>query len=208
MFIKKHPELVIENCGSGGCRMDYAMLSMHQLQSSSDQTDYKKYPAILVGVMAAVLPEQLAVWSYPMKEGDKYEASFNMVNAMLCRIHQSGHLAELSDESFNQVKKGIEIYKKELAPKISQSIPFFPLGMPKLSDKISPVALGLENPDADYYAVWRLAGNDVIQLKLKNIGKAEILYPTDLGIKIEQGSGVVTVSFPKVFTAAIIKVLK
>ncbi|MCL4402828.1 MAG: alpha-galactosidase, partial [Acidobacteria bacterium] len=38
---QRYPDLVIENCGSGGGRMDYAMLSRHQLQSSSDQMDYR-----------------------------------------------------------------------------------------------------------------------------------------------------------------------
>lgn len=36
----KHPDLVIENCGSGGQRMDYGMLKLLSLQSTSDQTDY------------------------------------------------------------------------------------------------------------------------------------------------------------------------
>ncbi|MEI8079573.1 MAG: alpha-galactosidase, partial [bacterium] len=67
---QRFPELVIENCASGGGRMDYAMLSHHQLQSSSDQTDYRKYPSIVAGGLAAVLPEQFAVWSYPMAEDD------------------------------------------------------------------------------------------------------------------------------------------
>lgn len=205
---KKYNNLVIENCGSGGCRMDYAMLSQHQLQSSSDQTDYRKYPAIVVGAMAAVLPEQLAVWSYPMKNGNRYEASFNMVNAMLARIHQSGHLAELPQESFDQVKTGIEVYKTELAPKISQAIPFFPFGMPDISDKFTPVALGLNHVQADYYALWRLEGSNVIQLNLKNKGKAEIIYPKDLGIVLNQGNNVATVSFPERYMAVIIKVNK
>jgi len=205
---KRYPSLVIENCGSGGCRMDYAMLSQHQLQSSSDQTDYRKYPSIVVGCMAAVLPEQLAVWSYPMKDGNKYEASFNMVNAMVGRIHQSGHLAELPAESFQQVKKGIEVYKSELAPKISEVIPFFPLGMPDISDKISPVALGLSHTNADYYAVWRLEGTNVINLKLKNMGSAEIIYPTDLDIQLTNGHGTISLKFPAEYTAVIIKVNK
>lgn len=204
----RHNDLVIENCGSGGCRMDYAMLSMHQIQSSSDQKDYRKYPSIVVGAMAAVLPEQLAVWSYPMKDGDRYEASFNMVNAMMGRIHQSGHLAELPEESFVQVQNGIKIYKEEMARKIPHSIPFFPLGMPSIADRNSPVALGLEHPDAYYYAVWRLAGDGVVRLDLKNKGHTEILYPVDLGIQLVQGEGVITISFPKQYMAVIIKVNK
>jgi alpha-galactosidase len=188
--------------------MDYAMLSRNQIQSSSDQTDYRRYPAILVGTMAAVLPEQLAVWTYPLRTGDKYEASFNMVNSMLCRIHQSGHLAELPQESFEQVKRGIEVYKKELAHIIPEGIPFFPYGMPSLEDHISPVALGLKHDEADFYAVWRLSGKASVQLPLKHDGNAEILYPTDLGIEMETGSGVVSLNFPQPNMGVIIKVSK
>ena len=43
---QRYPALVLENCGSGGGRMDYALLAHHQLQSSSDQEDYRLYPAI------------------------------------------------------------------------------------------------------------------------------------------------------------------
>ena len=40
-----------------------------------------------------VTPEQSAIWSYPMRTGDREETVYNMVNALLNRIHQSGHLA-------------------------------------------------------------------------------------------------------------------
>src|SRR6266496_3364167 len=65
-ILSRYPNLVIENCGSGGGRMDYAILGRLQIQSMTDQEDYLKLPAILVGASAAVLPEQLAVWSYPL----------------------------------------------------------------------------------------------------------------------------------------------
>jgi hypothetical protein len=68
-ILNRYPELVIENCGSGGGRMDYAMLSRLQLQSMTDQENYLKLPGILVGASAAVLPEQLAIWSYPLAQG-------------------------------------------------------------------------------------------------------------------------------------------
>ena len=67
-ILKHYPELVIENCGSGGGRMDYAMLSRLQIQSMTDQENYRKLPAILVGASAAVLPEQLAIWVLPLGE--------------------------------------------------------------------------------------------------------------------------------------------
>ena len=75
--------------------MDYAMLSRLQIQSATDQEEYLKLPAIVTGVSAAVLPEQLACWSYPLESSDADQAGFNMVTAMTCRIHQSGRLDRL-----------------------------------------------------------------------------------------------------------------
>lgn len=34
----RHPDLIIENCSSGGLRMDYAMLSRYSIQSTSIRT--------------------------------------------------------------------------------------------------------------------------------------------------------------------------
>jgi len=55
-ILSRYPDLIIENCGSGGGRMEYAMLSHLQLQSSSDQEDYRLFPAIAVGETAAFFP--------------------------------------------------------------------------------------------------------------------------------------------------------
>lgn len=205
---KRYPDLVLESCASGGCRMDYAILSRKQVQSSSDQSDYRKYPAVLTGVAAAVLPEQMAVWSYPLGAGDAREASFNMVNSMVGRIHLSGELAGLSDESFVQVQKGIQIYKTEIAEIIPYSYPFFPLGMPAIQDDFSPVALGMKTENTDYYAVWRLKGDASITVPMKHNGKVELVYPDDLGIKLEKGNGVFTVKFPEEYMAVMVRVTK
>jgi len=86
IFIR-YPQLVIENCSSGGMRMDYAMLSRHSIQSTSDQEDYVRYASIAAASPAALTPEQSAVWSYPLSEGDDEEVIFNMINALLLRVH-------------------------------------------------------------------------------------------------------------------------
>lgn len=55
-FLKRHPDVVIENCASGGQRMDYAMLSRLSIQSTSDQTHYELYPSISAMAGSAVAP--------------------------------------------------------------------------------------------------------------------------------------------------------
>ena len=92
--------------------MDYALLSRCSIQSTSDQEEYDKYAQISANAATAVAPEQAAVWSYPFMDGDREETIFNMVNTMLLRIHQSGHLVKISQERFDLVKEGITCYKQ------------------------------------------------------------------------------------------------
>ena len=62
----------------------------------TDQTDYRLIAAIAANCPTALPQEQAAIWSYPLRDGTVEETIFNMVSAVLLRIHQSGHLAELS----------------------------------------------------------------------------------------------------------------
>lgn len=174
-----YPELVIENCSSGGMRMDYAMLSRHSIQSTSDQEDYVKYAQIAASSPAALTPEQSAIWSYPLREGDDEEVVFNMVNALLLRVHQSGHLAELSAPRRELVREALDLYKR-IRGDIREGLPFWPLGLPKVED--GWVSFGLRRGGKRYVAVWRLdAEESEAALPVSGMkGKAaecRLLYP-------------------------------
>lgn len=207
----RYPELVIENCGSGGMRMDYALLSRHSIQSSSDQQDYRKNAVIAASCPTGVTPEQCAVWSYPLKEGDREEVIFNMVNALLLRIHQSGHLAEISAERSALVKEGIDCYKR-IRQDIRTSLPFWPLGLPKLEDPW--VSLGLRCGPKSYLAVWRMAGSQpsctfpLLRYQDKPVN-VTLAYPVggDCQWKWCAGSGSLSVTFPQINTARLFEIM-
>lgn len=148
----KYPDLVIENCSSGGLRIDYALLSRYSIQSTSDQEDYRNYATIAANAPTGVTPEQSAVWSYPMRQGDKEEVIYNMINAMLGRIHQSGHLAELPAKRVALVKEGIACYQS-IRNDIKNALPFWPLDLADNEDLW--VCGGLQLPDKAYLAVWK-----------------------------------------------------
>jgi len=202
-LLSRYPNLVIENCGSGGGRMDYAMLSRLHLQSMTDQENYLKLPAILVGASAAVLPEQLAVWSYPLTNSDADQASFNMVTAMMCRIHQSGHLDSLSPQARAQVAEGIRIYKDLLRKSIPDALPFYPLGLPDVTDSLKPVALGMRSQSRTLLAIWRIDGPAKTDVPW-TMPDPTVLYPVDLGVKATTSKGSLNVEFPRTRMACLI----
>lgn len=155
-LFEKYPELVIENCSSGGLRIDYAMLSRYSIQSTSDEEDYRYYATIAANSPSGLTPEQSAVWSYPLPEGDREATVFNMVNAMLLRIHQSGRLDKISKEEKALVKEGLDCYKS-IRGDIKNALPFWPLGLSAFDDEW--VALGLRTEEKIYLSVWRRSGN-------------------------------------------------
>jgi alpha-galactosidase len=203
-LLTRYPDLVIENCGSGGGRMDYAMLSRLQIQSMTDQENYLKLPGILVGASAAVLPEQLAIWSYPLVKADADEASFNLVTAMMCRIHQSGRPDVASADAPLQITNGIKVYKDTIREHIPQAVPFYPLGMPDVTNHTAPVALGMRAPGWTALSVWRLEGADTVEIPI-DAAKAAILYPVDLGIELRPAKGKLLVRFPRTKMACILR---
>ena len=192
----RYPDLIIENCSSGGLRMDYAMLSRCSIQSTSDQDDFVKYAVIAANAPTGVTPEQAAVWTYPMNheaavsvEELKEETIFNMVNAMLLRIHQSGHLANLDEERKRLVKEGIRIYKT-IRPDIPHMKPFWPLGLADYQDVWVSMGLFSEEKKKAYLAVWkRKEGPGEIELPLKKeltvagVPRVRCIYPPEEEIR-------------------------
>ena len=112
----KYPNLTIENCASGGCRMDAEILKYCPIQSTSDQVNYRLYPYIATNVFTICPPEQAAVWSYPLNDMEKIMptdevVAMNMCNAMLGRIHLASFINKLPNNQLELIKEGVRYYK-------------------------------------------------------------------------------------------------
>ncbi|MFB9635452.1 glycoside hydrolase family 36 protein [Streptomyces spiralis] len=176
-LLDRHPGLVIENCASGGMRMDGASLAVTQLQSTSDQMQPVRYPPIAAAAPTAVPPEQGAVWAYPQPEFTDGEIAFALGGALLGRIHLSGYLNHMSSEQLALVKGALDTYKS-LRHDLPHAVPFWPLGLPGWDDEW--VALGMRAEEATYVSVWRRGGTKDRTLPVPHLADravcAEILH--------------------------------
>ncbi|KIX00574.1 uncharacterized protein Z518_09639 [Rhinocladiella mackenziei CBS 650.93] len=176
----RHPDLVIESCSSGAQRMDYAMLSVHSLQSTSDQEDPVLYAAIAAAVPTAVTPEQSATWAYPQSKWDAEINALTVVNSLLGRVHLSGRLDQLNDKNCSLIAEGMAVYKR-IRSDLKTALPFWPLGFPHWHDDW--LALGMTTQAGEVYlSVWRRGGPQKFQLPLAPLrGEAmvqvDLLYP-------------------------------
>ena len=189
----RFPHVLFETCSSGGMRMDYRTLSEYTIVSTSDQTNYLNYPYIAGNILSAVLPEQAAVWSYPVDTwipNVKFEQTkewanehiseeqviMNMINSFLGRMHLASHLELLSNEKFERVKEGVSYYKTFALAK-KTALPYLPLGFTAFGETL--VASGLETDDKIYLAVWNL-GETPLETEIplaRKITDVKIAYP-------------------------------
>jgi alpha-galactosidase len=149
--LDRYPSLTLENCASGGMRTDYALLSRFQLQSTSDQQDFLRYPAIAAAAPTAITPEQAAVWACPQAEWSDDEIAFTICGALLGRLHLSGHISRMSPAQQQLVADAISVYK-QIRPDLASAFPFWPLGLPGWTD--SWIALGMAARSVTHLVVW------------------------------------------------------
>ena len=209
----RHPGLVIENCSSGGMRMDYALLARLQIQSTSDQQDHLRYPPIAAAAPAAVTPEQAGVWAYPQPSFTADEIAFTLCGGLLGRLQLSGHLDQMDPDQRDQVASAVRVYKSIRAD-LPAAVPFWPLGLPRWTD--SWIALGLRAPGVSYLTVWHRgsarADPAEVVISLPRLrgrqAQAEVLYPlvnpAELGWDARAGE--LAVSLPRTPTACLIRV--
>lgn len=205
-----YPDLVLENCSSGGMRMDYAMLSRHTIASSSDQEDYRKFASIAANAPSGMTPEQSAVWSYPLAEADPEEIIFNCVSSTLARIHQSGNTATLPESHKDIIREQYRYYKS-FREELPNALPFWPLGLASEGDTWT--SLGLDFGNCLRVALWRLGGEDTCVLPLPKYAGQDLAirigFPeTDkaCSFRWDKAAGTLTVTLPNANMARILEI--
>ena len=206
---KRFPNVLFETCSSGGLRMDYETLSHYSIVSTSDQCFYEKYPLIVGNILSAVLPEQAAVWSYPVHSYDRGDIKFepdydcvnklvsteqvstNMINSFLGRMHLASHLELLSEEKYNLVLEGIDYYNSLTKDKLS-SVPYLPLGFCDFNSKF--VVSGFKTDKKIYLGVWNISENKTIDIPIEyDILSVNVGYPKNLDTVFNYGKNILSV---------------
>ena len=201
--------------------MDYETLKHFSIISTSDQVHYRNYPYIAANILSAVLPEQAAVWSYPVdsfgRPNEPFAATYewvnahisseqvvmNMINSFLGRMHLASHVELLSEEKQALIREGIEYFNHLSAIK-GDALPYLPFGFTDFTQK--QAACGLLHGDTLYLAVWNLGGGAVTVPLERAVRKASVAYPSgaDTGLTVEGDK--VTVKFTEEYQARFLEI--
>lgn len=179
-LVARHPDVIFENCASGAMRLDYAMMSRLDLQSTSDQQEFRLSAAISASAPASLLPEQAANWAYPQPGMPPEELVFALINGLAGRLYLSGRLDGMSEAETALVTEAVSAFRA-IRGDLRQSVPFWPLGLPGWQDDV--LSIGFTAPSGSYLAVWNRGPAASIALPLPQFsGRLELqtVFPREL----------------------------
>jgi len=196
-----YPNLTIENCASGGQRLDYAMLKETQLVSSSDLENYYFYPYISGNMYTACLPEQAGIWAYPVcNDLKKFDITdevviFNMANGLTGRLTLSSKLYNLSNTQLELVKEAVKL-AKELTEFRKKALPIYPNGFNRYFN--DDVVTGLMDEERIILYVFNMThnSNDIeIDLSKYNALSFKQIYPCNNQVEASLENGKMKIRF-------------
>ncbi len=105
------PGIVLENCSSGGHRLEPSFLGISQLSSFSDAHEVREIPIIAANLHRAMLPRQSLIWAVLRKGDSPKRLAWSLCATLLGVMCLSGDVYDLSEAQWSLVDEGIRFYR-------------------------------------------------------------------------------------------------
>ncbi len=105
------PDIVIENCSSGGHRLEPSMMSLCEMASFSDAHECDEIPAVAANLHRVIHPCQSQIWAVLRKKDSKKRVVYSIANTFLGVMCLSGDVYDLDKEQWNVIEEGISFYR-------------------------------------------------------------------------------------------------
>jgi len=106
------PDLIIENCSSGGHRLEPTMIGLTAMSSFSDAHECREIPIIAANLQRLMLPRQSQIWAVLRSNADLRRTNYLLTGGFLGRLCLSGDFATLRPNQRDLVAQSIALYKK------------------------------------------------------------------------------------------------
>ena len=106
------PDLIIENCSSGGHRLVAPFLERSDVSSFSDAHEASCIPLIAANMHELILPQQSLIWAVIRKSDSLSRITYTMNATFLGRMCLSGDIHQLSKEQWQSIDEGLAFYQK------------------------------------------------------------------------------------------------
>ena len=106
------PDLVIENCASGGHRLEPSTMELCSQASFSDAHECTCIPLIAANVQRMIKPSQSQIWAVLRADDDVHRTYYSLIAGFLGRLCISGEIFDLPQENWQIALDAIRFYEK------------------------------------------------------------------------------------------------
>ncbi|SOC13157.1 glycoside hydrolase family 36 protein [Pseudobutyrivibrio ruminis] len=106
------PGIILENCASGGHKLEPLMMSLCSMASFSDAHECPEIPIIAANLHRVILPRQSQIWAVIRQEDSLKRIAYSIANTFLGRMCLSGDVCSLDEPQWKVIDDGISFYKK------------------------------------------------------------------------------------------------
>jgi len=121
---EKVPGIILENCSSGGHKLEPLMMSECSMASFSDAHECEEIPVIAGNLHRVILPRQSQIWAVIRETDSLKRIAYSVAATFLGRMCLSGDVWRLNDAQWKVIDDGIAFYK-EIAPVIKKGFTSF-----------------------------------------------------------------------------------
>lgn len=111
LLCREMPQLVIENCASGGHRLTIPFLERCSMASFSDAHEGPEIPILAARLHRLVPPRQLQIWAVLNPDQDLKMMNYRLASGFLGRLCLSGGIDSLSKEQDMLMRHALESYR-------------------------------------------------------------------------------------------------
>ncbi len=104
--------LVIENCSSGGSRIEPKRMGMVSMCSFSDAHECPEIPLVAANVSRVIPARQEQIWAVLRENESDSRTIYSLCAAMMGRICLSGDILNLSDGKIGLIQRGLSFYEE------------------------------------------------------------------------------------------------
>ena len=106
------PDLVIENCSSGGHRLEPSMMALCAMGSFSDAHETREIPIIAANLQRLILPRQSQIWAVLRKNDTAQRLAYSLAATFLGRMCLSGEVHDLSAAQWKLSVSAMQLYRR------------------------------------------------------------------------------------------------
>ena len=105
-------DLIVENCSSGGHKLEPLMMSVSSMASFSDAHECEEIPVIAANLHRLILPAQSQIWCVIRQTDSLKRIAYSIINTFMGRMCFSGDVTQLTNEQWRVIDEGIAFYKE------------------------------------------------------------------------------------------------